>query len=438
MGIFGVLLGTVLLFVLAYIGWPVMLLSMIAAAVVAVFNGMPVVETITSTFMAGAANSFTTIFGMLVMGGILAQIYKDSGGASSIANGLLRLSKKLFKDNDSLVIPITVIVAIGFVICYGGINGVVSLIIMFPICMEIMKNNNIPRYMGPGIILGATCTAAMTSPGSPQSQNSIPGLLLKTSSTSGLIPGVIAGIVVVICVIASMTLLAKREIKKGNGWEDFPGASLQARDEATLPNVWVALIPLIVVFALYNVAQVHILVALTVGDLIGVILFWKNIGGYKKVIDVLTTGANDSCSLGATVCFLSGFGAVISAAPAFNIICQAVLSIPGPVEFKALISMMIVVAVAGSGPGGMLAGIPMFAETFAGLGLSMSAFHRIAAFTGTCLDTLPSNGAVAVGSRLSGYPVSKTYFYCFMTTVLSTTIGAVVVTVLLAMFPQWA
>lgn len=144
----------------------------------------------------------------------------------------------------------------------------------------------------------------------------------------------------------------------------------------------------------------------------------------------------DSCGLLLVVCALSGFGAVVAATDAFTMLCSGLMNIPGPATFKALIAMAITVMVAGSGPAGESAGVPMFSETFISMGVSPAAFHRIAAFTGTCLDTLPSNAAVSIASRMSGHSIKETYKYCFLTSVLTTTIGAIVVTILLTIMPN--
>ena len=80
----------------------------------------------------------------------------------------------------------------------------------------------------------------------------------------------------------------------------------------------------------------------------------------------------------------------------------------------------------------------MFQSTFQALGVNMGAVHRIAAFTGTCLDTLPSNAAVNISAKLTGYSVKRIYKYCFLTTVLATSIGAIVVTIMLTLFPNLA
>lgn len=416
---------------------PVLLLSIICSIIVALTNDMSVYSMLTETFLPGAADSFELIFLVGILGAIVAEFYKVSGGASAIARGFLTLSKKLFKDNNSVVIPIIIINVIGMVLCYGGINGVIAIIIMMPIVLEIMKSYDLPRYLAAGIILGATCTAAMTMPGSPQSQNVIPSLYLGTSPVAGLIPRIIAGFVVIILNILIMAAIAKKAAKSGDHYEDLPGSgTVQQTDN--LPNFWISLIPMVATFVLYVGVGMNIVVALAAGVILCIPCFFKQINKFSEICKVLTNGCMDSCGLLMVVCMLSGFGSVVAATDAFTSLCNSLTSVPGPATFKVLIAMAITVMVAGSGPAGEMAGVPMFSEIFLQMGVSPAAFHRIAAFTGTCLDTLPSNAGVNIASKLSGYSIKKTYKYCFLTSVLTTSIGAVVVTILLTLFPGLA
>lgn len=444
----GILIAVVLLFVLAYIGAPVLVIGPFCTIIVIVTNHMELMDALQNTFLASLGSTFGMLFLLGLFGALMAEFYKSCGGAASIARGLMSVSKKLFKNNDSVVIPITIITLIGLVLCYGGVNGVIVVIVLYPLTMEIMREYNIPRYLAPGILLGATCTAAMTMPGSPQQQNTIPQMLLGTSSTAGLIPGIIAGVLVVVLCIWMMSALAKRAMKKGDGFEMSPEmiAAMQAAKKAQeagaeqmkQPNPWISAIPLAATFVLYVIAGMNIVIALAAGFILCIVCFapqWKT---GQKLFDILTHGSMDSMGLFVVVCVLSGFGAVVASTSAFTQLCEAVISVPLPALFKVMIAMMITVCIAGSGPAGISAGIPMFQSTFETLGVNMAAVHRIAAFTGTCLDTLPSNAAVNISAKLTGYPVKRIYKYCFLTTVLATSIGAVVVTILLTIFPNWA
>lgn len=437
MGLAGILVAIVVLFIFAYIGMPVLVLSFIATLIVTFTNGLDFTTALSELYLGGAANSFVLIILPGIVGAIIAEFYKETGAAAAIARGILKASNKIFKENKSVVIPIVVINVIGLVICYGGINGVIAIIILMPVVLEILKSYNMPRYLAPGIILGATCTAAMTMPGSPQSQNYLPSLYLGTSATAGLVPGLIAGIVVIVLNVMIMAALTKRAMKKGEKYEDLPEilAVRQVPDEE-LPNFFVSLIPMVVTLVLYAGMGMNLLLALLVGCVLCIPCFFNKVKSWKTFCEIFTHGSMDSCGLLLVVCALSGFGAVVAATDSFTMLCSGLMNIPGPATFKVLIAMAITVMIAGSGPAGETAGVPMFSQTFLSMGVSPAAFHRIAAFTGTCLDTLPSNAGVNIASKLSGYSIKETYKYCFLTSVLTTSIGAVVVTILLTIMPN--
>ena len=80
----------------------------------------------------------------------------------------------------------------------------------------------------------------------------------------------------------------------------------------------------------------------------------------------------------------------------------------------------------------------MLQPAFAEMGLNLNALHRIAAFSGVALDTMPSNAGINVASKLSGFTVMKTYKYAFFTTVFTTSLGTLLVAIMLTLFPTLA
>ena len=435
MGIAFILIGTILLFVLALKGYPVVIAAPLCALIVALGNGVDALDTYRTTYMGGAANMLITIFPIILLGSIIAEFYRAGGGATSIATALYNFSKKISKTgNTSVALTFIIINLMGLILAYGGINGVVVTVIIFPIALEMFKNANLPREIAPGVVLSGTITSALIMPGSPQLQNVLPMNLLGTTSTAGLVPGLVIGAMILIANIILLTVLTKNEIAKGNGFTTFDGMPNVAED-AKLPNPWLSLLPLVVVFALFNFAKLHVLVALFNGAILSALIFLPNYGGGKEIKPLSSKAVVDAGSLTLIVCALSAYGTVIAAMPSFSSISDALIGIPGPPLIKAAIAMMLVTAISGSGPAGIGTGVPMFASTFEAMGINMAALHRVAAFSGVSLDSLPSNAAVNVAARLSGYSVAKTYLYSFCTTVLTTSLGTLLVAILLTIFP---
>ena len=72
---------------------------------------------------------------------------------------------------------------------------------------------------------------------------------------------------------------------------------------------------------------------------------------------------------------------------------------------------MLVTAICGSGPAAIGASLPMFYDTFVSMGVSMSAVHRIAAFSATTLDTLPTNAGFIAAAGLARSEAKDSYKY---------------------------
>ena len=64
-----------------------------------------------------------------------------------------------------LLTSILIIFVAGVLMSYGGISGIVLMMVLMPLTLEIIKESRIPRYMAPGILLGALATAALAMPG---------------------------------------------------------------------------------------------------------------------------------------------------------------------------------------------------------------------------------------------------------------------------------
>lgn len=53
-----------------------------------------------------------------------------------------------------MLTSILIIFVAGVLMSYGGISGIVLMMVLMPLTLEIIKESRIPRYMAPGILLG--------------------------------------------------------------------------------------------------------------------------------------------------------------------------------------------------------------------------------------------------------------------------------------------
>lgn len=239
--------------------------------------------------------------------------------------------------------------------------------------------------------------------------------------------------------IVYLNYAANREISAGRVYVDAEfDESMRVKSNEDLPNPIMALLPLIVTFMLFNFMKLYIGFSIIIGILTALVCFWRYLGGVKLVMGVLGKGVAAACVLCLSSGALAGFGTVVQATETFGQFSIALTNIQGPPLFIVMIAIMLVTAICGSGPAAIGASLPMFYDTFVSMGVSMSAVHRIAAFSATTLDTLPTNAGFIAAAGLARSEAKDSYKYVGMCTVVNTTIATAVVTLLLTLFPGLA
>ena len=434
-GIVGIILCAALVIFLTYRGWNIIIAAPICAIILMLFTQQPLVDTFTGAFLSGSANFVSSMFGIYLAGAVLGEIYNVSGAAESIARSLMKTLKGK-RERPSPLVAILIIFAAGLFLAYGGVHVVALAYVLLPLAVAIMKEAGIPRFMAPGIVLGCIFTGALAMPGSPQTQNVVPMVHLGTTSTAALVPGIIAGVIVLGLNIFYLNRTARKF--NANGIFFDGGQNLEEKRRDKYVNPWIAAIPLVVIFVLFNVFKLYVVYAIFIGSALSLILFFPYLGGVKKIPAILGQGATNCCVVLIAGAVMGGFGAVVSGSAAFSAISSAVVNFPGPKLFAAGIAIMIVVAVCGSGPAGLGTALPMLGKVFAEAGVNLSALHRVASFAGTTLESLPTNAVYLALTKLTGLTVKDSYRYVFFTTVISTTIGMFVVAILCTLFPGLA
>ena len=96
------------------------------------------------------------------------------------------------------------------------------------------------------------------------------------SSMAAAAPGFIAGILILVLNVIYLNFAAKKEIAKGYTFEDAPGDEHPDENEK-LPNPIVALIPMVLVFVLYNGVKIDVNFALMAGIILAVILMHQRV-----------------------------------------------------------------------------------------------------------------------------------------------------------------
>ena len=474
MGLFGILLGLALLIWLAYRGWSILLLAPGAALIAAAFAGGPLLAYWTQTFMDSASRFIAQFFPLFLLGALFGKLMEDSGSVAAIADFM---TKQLGPQRAIL----TVVLA-GAIVTYGGVSLFVAFFVLVPMAQSLFRSAEIPNRLIPATIMLGTSTFTMSAlPGTPAIQNAIPIPFFGTNPLAAPGLGIIASGIMAIFGLwwLGRTAAAARSKGEGFGAQPFASPGAAAEDEtvrqrattarefdprevdrghpnSAAPPIGLAVLPLVVVISVNVVMTLIVLpsidasflaqeqfgatslsavagvwsvvTALLVAILTVVVVNLRRLRGVRETID---SGANASVLPIISVASLVGFGAVVAAVPAFDLVRNWVLSIEGGPLVSLAVATNLLSALTGSASGGLTIALDALGGTYMRLasehGIDPALLHRIAVMSAGTLDSLPQNGAVVTILAVCGSTHSESYFDIVMAAIVGPVIALVVV-----------
>ncbi|MFI5409057.1 GntP family permease [Kaistia sp. UC242_56] len=473
MGLLGILLGLGLLIWLAFRGWSILLLAPIAALIAALFSGEPLLAHWTQTFMASAAQFLAQFFPIFLLGALFGKLMEDSGSVTAIANTMVeRLGERR---------AILAVVLAGALVTYGGVSLFVAFFVLAPMAIALFRRAAIPRRLMPAAIALGTSTFTMSAlPGTPAIQNAIPMPFFGTTPFAAPGLGIIASAIMLAFGLWWLSRAEARARRAGEGFGDMPEPVMDEaliRERATVahefdpaeihhgvpspsaPPIWIAALPLVVVIVVNLVMSFVVLPRLDTAYLAEPA--WGStsitaVGGVWSVIVALTAailtllavsgrrlptlratidaGANASVLPAFSVASLVGFGAVVAAVPAFELVRDWVLSIDGGPLVSLAIATNILSALTGSASGGLTIALDALGGTYMKLaaeqGIDPALLHRVAVIGAGTLDSLPHNGAVVTLLAVCGSTHGKSYFDIVMVGIVGALIALAAVILL--------
>jgi H+/gluconate symporter-like permease len=444
MGLIGILVALGLLIWLAYRGWSILLLAPGAAILAALLAGEPLLARWTQTFMASAAQFVMQFFPIFLLGALFGKLMEDSGSVTSIA--------KFMTERLGTGRAVLAVVLAGAIVTYGGVSLFVAFFVLAPMAHELFRAAQIPRRLMPAAIALGTTTFTMSAlPGTPAIQNAIPMPFFGTTPFAA--PGL--GIVAAIVMFGfGMWWLGRAEARarasgEGYGGDAAPAAGgaeqaaedLIVRERATAastfdppeathgrqndigPPIALAALPLIIVVAVNLVMSFFVLPRMdgsflarpewgstslaAVGGVWAVVtalfaaivvLIAINFRRLPALRDSMDAGANASVLPVVSVASLVGFGSVVAALPAFEMVRDWVLGIEGGPLVSLAVATNVLASLTGSASGGLTIALDALGATYLKIaheqGIDPGLLHRVAVIGAGTLDSLPHNGAV--------------------------------------------
>jgi len=476
MGLLGILLGLALLVWLAFRGWSVLGLAPVAALIAAAFSGDPLLANWTQTFMGSAAGFIAQFFPLFLLGALFGKLMDDSGSVSAIAQFMTR---RLGPSRAILAVVLA-----GALVTYGGVSLFVAMFVLAPMGQALFRAANIPNRLLPGAVMLGTATFTMSAlPGTPAIQNAIPMPFFGTTPFAA--PG-LGFIAAGIMLSFGLWWLMRAEAAARRASEGFGGPITSVSDaahdtmvreratashefdpaevdhgarSAQLPDIAVALLPLIVVMVVNLTMSLFVLPRLdtnfladarwgetslaSVGGVWSVIvalsaaivvLYAFNRGRLVALRDTVDAGLNASALPVISVASLVGFGAVVASLPAFGMVRDWVLGIEGGPLVGLAVASNVLSALTGSASGGLTIALGALGETYMKLaasnGIDPALMHRVAVIGAGSLDSLPHNGAVVTLLAVCGATHKESYFDIVMVGIVGAMLGLVAVIIL--------
>jgi H+/gluconate symporter-like permease len=388
----GIIVGLIFLVALAFCGFSLLLISPLAAVLVIIVSGEDIITLLSGPYMLGFTNFAMRNYLLFLLSAIFGKLIGDCGAAKYIAHVISRLAKKY--PGKEKILAVCALMLVQAVLTYGGISLFVVVFTIVSIGKNLFEELDIPWSMYTCLTLGSGCFTMTMLPGSPAIQNLIPMQYLGTTPMAAPVLGILSTILALALGVGWIVFETKQNERKGLGFLPT-GAEISKvilpEEEIPQLNLFVCLLPSIVLLVVMNVMNQSPITALAVACVLTWILFYRRLPNIKKT---LTEGCNNALTAIASTCAVTGFGAVVAAVSGYGLVISALDKLPGPPIVQLIVAVNLAAGVTGSASGGLGIAMESLTKRFLDTGLDPQLIHRIASMSSGGLDSLPHNGAV--------------------------------------------
>ncbi|MGL6098337.1 MAG: GntP family permease [Fusobacteriaceae bacterium] len=406
LGVISLIFSIIFLILFSFKGVSILILAPLLSMGLAYVTGdLPTLYALTGPFMKVTSSYIGSYFPIFLGGAIFGKIMGETGAAKSIS---LFISEKLGKKRAILAVVLAT-----SLLTYGGVSLFVVVFAVYPLAVALFQEADIPKRFMPGAIALGAFTFTMTAlPGSPQYLNSMPTNYLHTNIYAAPILGIISGLIILVFGVLWLEFRAKKCAEKGEGYGEYKD-EIQIVDSRLLPSPFISILPIIVIFVI-NWIVINIFfknesfisqfekyggvngnwpvtIALMIAIVLSFVLFRNQI---KSPRYLLEKGAESSLSPIFNTAVIVGFGGVVKATLAFELIKEKVLALNISGLYKVAISTSLMAGVTGSSSGGTGIALEALSKSFLEMGINPEVIHRAMLIAAGGLDSLPHCGAV--------------------------------------------
>jgi H+/gluconate symporter-like permease len=356
---------------------------------------------------------------------------------------------------------------------------------VFPVAAALFRQAGVPhRLIPPAIALGAFTFTMTALPGTPAIQNAIPMAYFGTTLFAAPVLGVTASAIILGFGLWWLRLIETRARRAGESYstetpataddqfvreraanaDNFDPAELpHGRRSKELPSFALSVAPILIVLVVNLLMSLLVLprvytgflaeprfgetslsavsgawsgvTALAIAALILAVIHRKRLPELRKTVDA---GANASVLPVLNTASLVGFGAVVAALPAFAVVRDGFLAVPGGPLVSIAVAANVMGGITGSASGGLAIALNSLGDTYAqlaaSLGIHPELMHRVAAISSGALAMLPHNGAVVTLLAICGATQRGSYREIMMVGLVGPLIALTVVIALGKLF----
>lgn len=414
MSLVGIVVALIVLIIICYRKFNPVAGTLICVIILALFSGLSILETITDTYFTGFSEFLKNSFLLFATGTVFASVMEGSGAAADFA-------KMIYSKVGGRGAIYGCMVAVA-ILGYIGVNGWALMFIAYPIFLCVFKQENLPRWLIPGVIYTSLAYNSSMFPGSPSILNVLPTQYLGTNTMAAAGLGVATGIFASVLCVIYLEYEFRKAKKNNDGFviTDDIREKMEAFEQRELVKPWRSVIPMIVLFVLLNVFHLDVNVSIVVACFVCVGLYWNTT---DKKLFMVDDGIKRASMVIMNTAAVVGFGYVVKSTVGFQNLIDMLSDLGGNPLISFASATTLIAGATGSGSGGIGIAMEVFAQKYMALGADPEALHRIAAIACNGLDTLPHNSMVITCLFACGMTHKESYKPIFVTSVCITLVS---------------
>ena len=421
-GFVGLIVSVVLFIFLTFCGWNMAVASVLSSVLILLFNQMNLFKGFAESYTQGFSEFAGSWWFLFLLGTTFGRCMQDMG----LSDAMARVIYTRFRGRVILAV-----LAVSFVLSYGGIGTFVIAFTVYPIASRLFQEANISRNLLPAVMLFCPTTMCMTMlPGTPSIQNMIPTSFLGTSIYAAPLFGTAAAVLTGVTGYLYLCHAAAEEQSDDIG----PAAAGKVK---SVPTDYLSFLPCIclwgVAFLMNRIGiESRAAVAAAMAAAIGVCIVLKRPG--VSVQKSINEGSMQGLkTLAATSCIM-GYGALVQSTEGFQLCMQLLLRISASPLLTSILAINVIAAVTGSSTASLQLYYKLFSEQITQITFSKALLHRVTAIASGGLDSMPYATGVAIANVLAKTSLKDTYRHVFITCAL---IPLAVLSILLLLLGVW-